>query len=81
MADKYLNFAELNQQEEIDRDFRVRVHRAKSDTVIAAPHGGGIEPGTSDIMRAVVEAGGWAWYEFAGFLRQGNKSCLHLAST
>ena len=46
-----------------------------------APHGGGIEPGSSEIMRAVAEVGGWAWYEFAGFLRQGNKQALHITST
>ncbi len=32
-------------------------------------------------MRAVADLGGWAWYEFAGFLRQRNKECLHIAST
>jgi len=32
-------------------------------------------------MRAVAEVGGWAWYEFAGFLRKGNKEALHVAST
>ena len=32
-------------------------------------------------MRAVVELGGWAWYEFAGYLRRGNKEALHIAST
>ena len=37
-----------------DRDFRVRVRRSKSDTVIIAPHGGGIEPGTSEIAEAIA---------------------------
>jgi len=32
-------------------------------------------------MRTVAELGGWAWYEFAGFLRQGNKEALHVPST
>ncbi len=49
--------------------------------LLIAPHGGGIEPGSSDIMRAVAEAGGWAWYEFAGFLRKGNQKELHIPST
>ena len=48
--------------------------------LLIAPHGGGVEPGSSEIMRAVVEVGGWAWYEFAGFLRQGNKEALHMPS-
>ena len=64
------------------RDFRIAFDDNKIDRcLLAAPHGGGIEPGTSEIMRAVADAGGWAWYEFAGFLRQGNKAALHITST
>ena len=64
------------------RDFRVAFGDSKVELcLLIAPHGGGIEPGTSDILRAVVETGGWAWYEFAGFLRQGNKDALHISST
>jgi phage replication-related protein YjqB (UPF0714/DUF867 family) len=66
----------------LGRDFRVAFGDSKIDRcLLVAPHGGGIEPGSSEIMRAVAEAGGWAWYEFAGFLRQGNKEALHMAST
>jgi phage replication-related protein YjqB (UPF0714/DUF867 family) len=49
--------------------------------LLVAPHGGGIEPGTSELLRAISELGGWAWYEFAGFLRSGNQEALHIAST
>jgi phage replication-related protein YjqB (UPF0714/DUF867 family) len=64
------------------RDFRIAFGDSKIELcLLVAPHGGGIEPGTSEIMRAVAEAGGWAWYEFAGFLRQGNKDALHITST
>ena len=66
----------------LGRDFRVAFGDAKMEVcLLIAPHGGGIEPGTSEILRAVVEAGGWAWYEFAGFLRQGNHEALHISST
>ena len=64
------------------RDFRIEFGDSNVDRcLLIAPHGGGIEPGTSEIMRAVAELGGWAWYEFAGFLRQGNKDALHIRST
>jgi phage replication-related protein YjqB (UPF0714/DUF867 family) len=66
----------------LGRDFRIEFGDSKIDQVLlAAPHGGGIEPGTSEILRAVANMGGWAWYEFAGFLRGGNKDALHISST
>ncbi len=48
---------------------------------MVAPHGGGIEPGTSELLRVISEMGGWAWYDFAGFLRKGNQEELHITST
>jgi phage replication-related protein YjqB (UPF0714/DUF867 family) len=66
----------------IGRDFRVAFGDANIEKcLLVAPHGGGIEPGTSEITRAVAQLGGWAWYEFAGYLRQGNKEALHIPST
>jgi phage replication-related protein YjqB (UPF0714/DUF867 family) len=66
----------------LGRDFRVAFGDSKIDRcLLIAPHGGGIEPGSSEIMRAVAELGGWAWYEFAGFLPQGNKEALRIPST
>jgi len=66
----------------LGRDFRVAFGDSKIELcLLIAPHGGGIEPGSSEILRAVVEIGGWAWYEFAGFLRKGNKDALHISST
>jgi phage replication-related protein YjqB (UPF0714/DUF867 family) len=77
------NYAEiLRNGHVVGRDFRVAFGDSKIDLcLLVAPHGGGIEPGSSEIMRAVADLGGWAWYEFAGFLRQGNKQALHMAST
>lgn len=65
----------------LGRDFRVAFGDSKIGLcLLVAPHGGGIEPGSSEIMRAVADLGGWAWYEFAGFLRQGNQEALHIGS-
>jgi phage replication-related protein YjqB (UPF0714/DUF867 family) len=64
------------------RDFRIAFGDGDiARCLLIAPHGGGIEPGTSEVLRAVRDAGGWAWYEFAGFLRKGNKDALHITST
>lgn len=63
------------------RDFRIAFGDGDiARCLLIAPHGGGIEPGTSEVLRAVRDAGGWAWYEFAGFLRKGNKDALHITS-
>ncbi|HXY57493.1 MAG TPA: poly-gamma-glutamate hydrolase family protein [Methylocystis sp.] len=49
MADRYSCFAELAAQERAGVDYRVRVVSRSSPVAIVAPHGGRIEPGTSEI--------------------------------
>ena len=63
------------------RDFRIAFGDENvARCLLVAPHGGGIEPGTSELLRAVSELGDWAWYDFAGFLRKGNQEALHITS-
>jgi phage replication-related protein YjqB (UPF0714/DUF867 family) len=77
-----------NYQEIIDkgyrrgRDFQVSVGNLKNlgCCLLAAPHGGGIETGTSEILREVATRGEWAYYRFDGRLRTGNRR-LHITST
>jgi phage replication-related protein YjqB (UPF0714/DUF867 family) len=82
-VDEPRSYAEiLKRGHVLGRDFRVAFGDSKIELcLLIAPHGGGIEPGSSEIMRTVAEVGGWAWYEFAGFLRKGNKEALHISST
>jgi phage replication-related protein YjqB (UPF0714/DUF867 family) len=47
---------------------------------IFAPHGGGIEPGTEEIARALARASGASLYVLAGRRAAGNKA-LHVTST
>src|SRR5258705_12941810 len=54
MADKYRNFAELARNEVSGVDYRILVRRGMAAFAIVAPHGGGIEPGTSEITLAVA---------------------------
>jgi phage replication-related protein YjqB (UPF0714/DUF867 family) len=77
-----------NYQEVLDRGYvpgrDLRIAFGDGDIarcLLVAPHGGGIEPGTSELLRAISGLGDWAWYEFAGFLRNGNQEKLHIAST
>ena len=78
MPDKYKCFAELKNNEIERRDYRRQIERRQSGVAIVAPHGGKIEPGTSEIARAI--AGDLhSLYLFEGIKRDGNKE-LHISS-
>lgn len=76
--DKYQNFAALAAVEVRGKDYRVRSRRRRGPWSLLAPHGGGIEPGTSEIAKAV--AGGiHSFCAFEGIKRRGNGD-LHITS-
>jgi phage replication-related protein YjqB (UPF0714/DUF867 family) len=79
MADKYRNFAELARSEHSGIDYDVLVRRARPAFAIIAPHGGGIEPGTSEIADAVADQT-HSFYTFEGLKPSGNTD-LHITST
>jgi len=76
--DRYSNFATLSRDQRAGLDFAVRVRRGSSGIAVLAPHGGRIEPGTSEIARALA-GGDHTLYEFAGLKPAGNLA-LHLRS-
>jgi phage replication-related protein YjqB (UPF0714/DUF867 family) len=78
--DVYRNFAELSEAEREDIDFRISaVKREGSSTVIVAPHGGAIEPGTSEVAKEVAN-NDLSLAIFEGIKSKGNKR-LHITST
>ncbi len=77
MPDKYRSFAELCAAEPADA-FSISMRDTGSHVAIAAPHGGGIEPGTSEIALAIAGAE-LSYYLFEGHKRQGN-AALHITS-
>lgn len=77
--DKYLNFAALSAAEKEGFDFEVHIVRKPSQVVVIAPHGGGIEPGTSEIARTIA-GDDLALAEFSGVKEKGNGD-LHITST
>jgi phage replication-related protein YjqB (UPF0714/DUF867 family) len=79
MPDKYQNFEELSRNETSGTDFRISVRRAADAFAMVAPHGGGIEPGTSEIADAIA-AGEFGFYAFEGLKPSGNTD-LHITST
>jgi phage replication-related protein YjqB (UPF0714/DUF867 family) len=60
-------------------DYRIRVKRGFSNTLIMAPHGGDIEPGTTEVADA-LSGGIHSFYSFEGIKPIGNRE-LHIPST
>jgi phage replication-related protein YjqB (UPF0714/DUF867 family) len=79
MPDTYSGWLELSRHETEGRDFSVECRDAGSRVAVVAPHGGAIEPGTSEIARAIAGPD-WSWYDFRGLKRERN-SVLHVTST
>jgi phage replication-related protein YjqB (UPF0714/DUF867 family) len=77
-SDTYAGFAQLARHEREGRDYRRRAERRASRVAIVAPHGGGIEPGTSEIASALAGRE-FALYCFEGVRPEGNDE-LHITS-
>ncbi|NMQ27998.1 replication protein [Candidatus Accumulibacter phosphatis] len=78
MSDKYSNFSELSASEP-SGSYSVLARNNGSSVVVAAPHAGAIEPGTSEISLGVA-ANDLSVYLFEGLKSQGN-SDLHITSS
>ena len=79
MADKYPDFETLARNERAGIDFRVLARSALPSFALVAPHGGGIEPGTSEIADAIARED-FSFYTFEGLKPTGNAD-LHITST
>ncbi len=78
--DVYRSFAELSEFEREDLDFRIHtVKRERSSIIIVAPHGGAIEPGTSEVAKEVAK-NDLSLAIFEGIKSKNNKR-LHITST
>lgn len=55
-------------------------HRKDNNILLTAIHGGGIEPGTTELARRVSNVGKYNFYSFEG-LRKHNNDQLHVTST
>jgi phage replication-related protein YjqB (UPF0714/DUF867 family) len=79
MPDRYQDYGMLRAAEREGVDYRIHVSRGTSGLAVMAPHGGDIEPGTSEIATALATRG-HSLYLFEGTKSRGNRY-LHLAST
>lgn len=78
MPDTYPSLEELVRCEPA-ADFRFVILDRRSPVTIVAPHGGRIEPGTSQVAQTIV-GGEWNFFAFEGLKARGN-SALHITST
>jgi phage replication-related protein YjqB (UPF0714/DUF867 family) len=79
MPDTYSTFSHLAASTRESCDYQRELIDRGTDLVIIAPHGGGIEQGTSEIARAVAGRD-LSLYCFNGLRRKGNRR-LHITST
>jgi phage replication-related protein YjqB (UPF0714/DUF867 family) len=75
----YKSFAELGIFEQEGISYQRIVKKQRSAFAIIAPHGGGIEPGTSEMAKAIAGTE-FSYYIFDGIRREGNER-LHITST
>ncbi len=78
MGNHYPNFDSLLAHERDEVDYRIRSLIRRAAVLIMAPHGGGIEPGTSEIALAIAGED-HSLFMFEGIKASGNWR-LHIAS-
>jgi phage replication-related protein YjqB (UPF0714/DUF867 family) len=72
MKDKYTNFNELKLSEKSE-NYRIVFNVLKNSFLIFTPHGGGIEPGTSEICQK-IHSNIYSYYLFEGI----GQNCIRL---
>ncbi|BCU51736.1 hypothetical protein JCM2421_05080 [Staphylococcus auricularis] len=79
-SDYYENFKEMKKDNTEGEDYQIDHQNADSDILITAIHGGGIEPGTTELAKVTADKGEYNMYTFRGLLKEHN-SRLHVTST
>lgn len=81
----YASYADLAAEQTLGVDYRIRACHRGTPMVVVAPHGGGIETGTSELVRQIAgedcdDGAVYSEYRFEGLKSSGN-SVLHITST
>lgn len=77
-SDRYSSFDDLKRHESPGRDYTLSFCDTGSRVTIIAPHGGKIEPRTSDLARRIAGSD-YNFYCFEGIKAKDN-ACLHITS-
>jgi phage replication-related protein YjqB (UPF0714/DUF867 family) len=80
MKDTYKDFKSLSSIEKEDEDFQLFINNEGSRIAVAAPHGGSIEPGTSETAKSIAGED-LTCYCFEGMKSKENRKYLHITST
>jgi len=78
MVESYKSFGELEGRETEGQDYTIRSCLRNSPVLVMAPHGGKIEPGTTEIAEAIAGVD-YSFYTFEGIKADGN-GMLHVQS-
>jgi phage replication-related protein YjqB (UPF0714/DUF867 family) len=76
--DRYSSFGELQRHETLDKDYTLSFRNPGPRVTIMAPHGGKIEPRTSDLARRIA-GDNYNLYCFEG-IKEKDNACLHITS-
>ena len=76
----YQNFAELAAKEVENEDYTIHFEQKDSDVLLLAIHGGGIEPGTTELIKHLASENNYSYYSFNGIKKSGNQ-VMHITST
>lgn len=76
----YKNFKELESNEVENEDYTIHLEESDSDILLMAIHGGGIEPGTTELIENISADNNYAYYSFNGIKQTGNQD-MHITST
>ena len=79
VPDRYSSFARLAEAETEGTDYRIHTASRPPPIVIIAPHGGAIEPGTSEIAAAIAR-NAYSLYCFEGLKPDRAHADLHITS-
>lgn len=79
MTDKYNSMSELEAKTTENNDWEIVTRNLGSQVIITAIHGGGIEPGTTEIADLTAQKGEYDYFSFKGTKSKGNED-LHVTS-
>lgn len=78
-VDRYRSYAELKRKESLGKDFAICVMPCPSTIAVIAPHGGKIEPRTTEVASQIAGEN-FNLYLFQGTRAQENYAALHITS-